>query len=241
MALYAIADLHLSTNSVTNKSMEVFGNRWTGYTDKLINNWNRLVTDEDTVVLPGDISWALTLTEALCDFQFIAKLKGTKLIGKGNHDFWWASLTKMNSFLADNQIDNIKFLHNNAFAVDEYIICGTRGWFYDEKQSGIPENTDYNKLVNREVQRLALSLEAGERLSQKTGYPILVFLHFPPVWGNFVCKEILDLLKNYRIKRCFFGHIHGGYDTPPAFNFEGIDFRLISADHLNFTPLYIPR
>lgn len=241
MALYAIADLHLSTNSATDKSMEVFGNRWTGYTDKLLNNWNRLVTDEDTVVLPGDISWALTLPEALHDFQFLAKLKGTKLIGKGNHDYWWTSLTKMNAFLSHNGIDRIRFLHNNAYTVDERVLCGTRGWFYDEKQSGIPADTDYGKLVNREVQRLALSLEAGARLSRENGCPILVFLHFPPVWGGFVCREIIDLLKSYRIERCFFGHIHGGYDTPAAFSFEGIAFRLISADHLGFTPLYIAR
>lgn len=240
MALYAIADLHLSTNAKTDKSMEVFGSRWAGYTEKLLSNWNRLVTDADTVVLPGDISWALTLEEARHDFEFLARLKGTKLVGKGNHDYWWTSLTKMNAFLAELGIDSIKFLHNNAYMADGRVICGTRGWFYDENQPGIPAETDYKKLVNREVQRLKISLDAGARLAADTECPMVAFLHFPPVWGSFVCREIVDLLKQYGVTRCFFGHIHGGYDTPPAFAFEGIAFRLISADRLGFTPLYIP-
>lgn len=239
MSLYVIADLHLSTNSKTDKSMEVFGSRWKGYTDKLKTNWNRLVTDGDTVIVPGDISWAMSLKEALSDFNFINDLKGTKLIGKGNHDYWWTSVSKMSSFLAENGINTIRFLHNNAFAIDNCIICGTRGWFYDERQSTIPQGSDYKKLVNREVQRLALSLDEGAKLAKGSGLPLLVFLHFPPVWGNFICREIVELLKSRGIKSCYFGHIHGSYDLPASFVFEGISFRLISADYLNFIPLHI--
>ena len=159
MALYTIADLHLSLGVGKEKSMEVFGRRWQGYTEKLEHNWRAIIEPEDDVVIPGDISWALGIDAALEDLRFIDSLPGTKYIGKGNHDFWWSTRKKLEDFFAAHGITSIRILYNCAYEVEDYIICGTRGWFYDDNLSGIPEGTDFDKLVNREAQRLKLSLD----------------------------------------------------------------------------------
>lgn len=234
MSIFTIADLHLSTNESTNKSMEVFGKRWKDYVEKLRRNWVSLVSPADTVIIPGDISWAMTLKEATQDFKFLDSLPGQKIIGKGNHDFWWATLSKIRTFFEENEIKTISSLYNNAFAVEDYVICGSRGWFNDEGLSGIPKNTDYEKIIHREVMRLKLSLEEGKQFSSELER--LVFLHFPPLFREFRCQELIDVLKEYGVTRCFFGHIHGCYDLPSRFEDDGITYELISADHLNFTP-----
>ena len=237
MSIYTIADLHLSINDQTNKSMEVFGARWNDYVEKLERHWRNTVNDEDTVVIPGDISWALTLDEAKQDLQFLNALPGKKIIGKGNHDFWWSTASKLHTFFKSNQFETISLLHNNAYKVDDKIICGTRGWFTDDSQQLTVSQTDYDKIINREVIRLELSLKQGIMM-QNAEQPeeILVFLHFPPVWGNFMCPEILDMLSKYGIKNCYFGHIHGGYNLPSVLYHNDIRFVRISADHLSFLP-----
>jgi len=238
MSVYVIADLHLSTNSNTNKPMEIFGKRWTGYTEKIISNWKSLITDEDTVVIPGDISWALTTEEALSDLALIDSLPGKKLIGKGNHDYWWSTSKKMHEMFDANHISTIELLYNNAYFRDGVIISGTRGW-YNDGSLKMPAGTDYNKLVNRENERLKISLNAAKSLQSLHGAEIIVFLHFPPVRGNFVCRQIVDTLHEYGVTRCFYGHIHGDYFTPQSSEFEGINYSLISADYLNFCPMPI--
>lgn len=237
MAIYTIADLHLSINDQTNKSMEVFGSRWNGYVEKLENHWRNTVKPEDTVIIPGDISWALALDEAKQDLCFLDALPGNKLIGKGNHDFWWSTASKIHAFFKENDIHTISLLHNNAYKVENKIICGTRGWFTDDSQQLTVSQTDYNKIVNREVIRLELSLGQGVAL-QSIDEPeeILVFLHFPPVWGNFICEEIVATLQKYGVKNCYFGHIHGGYSLPSVLYYNDIRFVRISADHLSFLP-----
>jgi predicted phosphohydrolase len=205
--------------------------------EKLKKNWNAVVTPRDTVILPGDISWAMTLSEATDDFRFLDELNGTKIVGKGNHDFWWATMNKVQTFFAENHIESIKCLHNNAFAAENFVICGSRGWFNDQSLGGIPENTDYEKIINREVMRLKLSLEMGKNYPKELER--LVFLHFPPLFKDFRCEEIIAVLKEYGIKRCYYGHIHGCYDQPSSFSDNGITYPLISADHLNFTPKII--
>jgi len=235
MALYTIADLHLSQNAGTNKSMEVFGRRWTGYTQKLQKNWNSLIGEEDTVVVPGDISWALTPEEALQDFLFLDSLNGHKILGKGNHDFWWATAKKLKAFFDKNDIRSIEILHNNAYEVNGTLIAGTRGWFNDGSLN-IPPGTDYEKLVNRENMRLEASISCAEALRKNRDLPIYTYMHFPLVWGDFICRPMLETLKRHNIARCYFGHIHGGYGIERVFSFEGIDFQLISADHLDFIP-----
>ena len=237
MVIYTIADLHLSINDQTNKSMEVFGARWSGYVEKLEQHWRNTVSQSDTVVIPGDISWALTLEEAEQDLNFLNSLPGKKLIGKGNHDFWWSTATKINTFFAGHNIDTISLLQNNAYKAENKIICGTRGWFTDDSQQLTVSETDYAKIVNREVIRLELSLKQGLKLQDPNDpEEILVFLHFPPIWGNFLCPEILDTLSKYGVKNCYFGHIHGGYNLPSVLYYNDIRFVRISADHLSFLP-----
>lgn len=230
MALYAISDLHLSTDDTTNKSMEIFGKKWLGYTSRLQKQWSAVVSAEDTVVIPGDISWATTLAEAECDFRFLDSLPGKKILGKGNHDYWWATAAKHDAFLKAHGFESISFLYNNAIRVGDVTVAGTRGWFQEDDK----EHGDTEKLIRRESIRLGLSLDSARKLC--CGTEILVFLHFPPVWKDQVCRPILDLLKQYGIRKCFFGHIHGMYSLPSQFEFEGITFSMISADYLDFLP-----
>ena len=158
MSVFTIADLHLSLNASTNKSMDVFGRRWQGYTEKLEKNWRAVVTDDDTVILPGDISWALSTEEAVADFAFLHSLPGKKLVGKGNHDFWWQTMRKLTAFTEAHHFDSISFLFNNAFPVENLIVTGTRGWFYDSSCDNIPPDTDFKKITEREAGRLALKI-----------------------------------------------------------------------------------
>lgn len=242
MALYTIADLHLSTLDSTNKSMEVFGSRWDSYTERLEKNWQRLVTENDTVVIPGDISWALSLEEATSDMKFIDSLPGKKILGKGNHDFWWCTMKKHREHFEKHNITTISFLFNNAYETDDFIIAGTRGWFYDEKASAnLPNKTDFAKLTAREEFRLQMSLNEASALREASGKEIIVFMHFPPVWGDEVCDGLISLLKKYGIKRVYFGHIHGNYSIPPKSEFEGIELNIISADYLAFIPKFVPK
>lgn len=246
MSIFVIGDLHLSTNQNTNKSMEKFGRRWLGYTEKLRRNWEAVVSPADTVVIPGDISWAMKMEEALSDFQFLESLPGTKLIGKGNHDFWWSTASKMNAFFEDNHIHSVQILNNNAYLVENQVLCGTRGWFLEEKQQVTVGSVDYEKIVNREVIRLKLSLDNAVNLQkeyeEKNGVkpPISVFLHFPPVWLDFVCRPFVDTLHEYGNPPCYFGHIHGVYNAPKSTEFEGIPLNLISSDAMDFSLYRLP-
>ncbi len=239
MSLFAIADLHLSSDG--SKSMEIFGPRWKDYQDKIKKNWCAIVNPEDTVIIPGDISWGMHLEDALQDFLFLESLPGKKLIGKGNHDFWWSTMAKMKALFAKHKIESIDFLYNNARRFEDCIVCGTRGWFVEENQQHTVGTTDYLRIVNREVIRLRLSLEEAKKLQpqDRPELPILVFLHFPPVWNGFVCREIIDVLKEYKIRSCYYGHIHGAYYAPRTQEFEGVDLTICAADYLNFAPMPI--
>jgi predicted phosphohydrolase len=227
MSLFAIGDLHLSFG--TDKPMDIFRG-WSGYVEKIESNWHRLITEEDTVVIPGDISWAMNLNSFRNDAEYLNNLPGKKIILKGNHDYWWTTLSKMNSFLAENSFDKIKIIHNNAICVGNIAICGTRGWFYDETQM-----TD-KKVLMREVGRLETSIKEAE----KTGLEPLVFLHYPPVYSDFECSEIMEVLQKHNIKRCIYGHLHGNavYKSIDGL-YKNINFRLVSCDYLDFTPILI--
>ena len=230
MAVFVIADLHLDTVTYE-KSMEVFGNRWQNYIEKIKNNWTRVVADTDTVIIPGDISWALTTEDALADIKWIDALPGRKLVMKGNHDFWWSTVSKMRKFFSENGVSTIEFLYNNAIELDNFIAAGSRGWFVDKTvQPQKSVNADYSKIVNREVIRLKMSLDEAKKLSEASGKEIIAFFHFPPVWSDFECEEILSVLKEYNISRCYFGSV---------FKWENIEFRMISADFLGFLPQII--
>ena len=227
MALFAIADTHLSFG--TNKPMDSFSG-WNDYVKRLEENWNKLVTDNDTVVIAGDISWAMNLDEARVDFDFLNSLNGTKIIGKGNHDYWWNTLSKMNAFLDENGFNTIKFLFNNSYDVDGVSVCGSRGWYFDS------EEAHDEKILAREVNRIKASIESSS-CDEK-----LVFLHYPPVTTQNSCDEIVGLLKEKGIKKCYYGHLHGeAAKYAMKETVEGISFELISADNLKFIPKLIKR
>ena len=229
MALYAIADTHLSLS--TNKPMNIFRG-WTDHMARLETNWRRLVAPEDTVVIAGDISWGMSLEEALADFRFLQGLPGRKLIFKGNHDYWWCTRRKMDGFLEQQGLDTLTIVHNDAVAVENtFAVCGSRGWFYDETE---PDN---QKILSREAGRLSMSISAAK----KTGLKPVVFLHYPPIFDGRECREIVDVLRCEGIDRCYYGHVHGaGIRQAFQGNWDGIQFRLISSDALGFCPLFVP-
>lgn len=234
MALFAIADLHLS--SVSGKPMDKFGPRWTGYMEKIHKKWNAVVSAGDTVIIPGDISWAMSLKEAEQDLRFIDSLPGNKILIRGNHDYWWSSVKKINDTIKALGLESIKIIQNNSLEAESCIVCGSRGWFTDRKLQTQEENHDYDKIVMREVQRIRLSGTEATRMFLKANKPVIAFLHFPPVYGEFVCRPIVDVLHECGISRCFYGHIHGDYYIKPSFEYENIKFEIVSADYLEFTP-----
>ena len=227
MALYAIADTHLSLS--TDKPMDIFRG-WTDYMQRLESHWRALVAPTDTVVIAGDISWGMSLNEALADFRFLHNLPGQKLIFKGNHDYWWTTRRKMDTFLLENDLHTLRIVHNDAVVVGDIAVCGTRGWFYDEEE---PDNA---KILAREAGRLATSIAAAKQ----TGATPIVFLHYPPIFDGRECTELLDVLKRENITHCYYGHVHSaGIRCAFQGEWEGITFRLISGDALGFCPLHI--
>lgn len=223
MALYAIGDTHLSLSS--DKPMDVFGGGWLGYVEKLKEGFAQ-VGPEDTVVLCGDLSWGMSLEEAREDFAFLNALPGRKVMLKGNHDYWWNTASKMNKFFQENGFDTLNILHNNCVLYGEIALCGTRGWFYEEDRG---EHSA--KVFNRELMRLEASLKAaGEREK-------LCFLHYPPLYQGYRCQEIIDLLHRYEVKRCYYGHLHGGSHRLAVCGVrDGVEYGLVAADYLSFQP-----
>ncbi len=224
MRLYGIADLHLSFGA--DKPMDIFRG-WENHAERLKENWESVVAAEDMVMIPGDISWALSLQQARSDFEFIHKLPGTKIISRGNHDYWFSTKTKVENALKEWGFDSIKILFNNCYEFGDYCLCGTRGWVNETGES------DDKKVLDREAGRLRLSLQEGV----KTGKEIIVFLHYPPIYGSSECYEILDVLHEFGIKTCYYGHLHGA-SRRYAIGGErdGIYYELISSDHLGFMP-----
>ena len=223
MALYAIGDLHLSLT--VNKPMDIFGPGWSNHVRRLEESFAGL-TPEDVTVLCGDTSWGIDLEESLEDFRFIDRLPGRKIILKGNHDYWWNTAAKMKRFFSERGMTTIDILHNNCYVYKDYAICGTRGWFYEEEQTGHNE-----KVLNREVMRLETSLKAaGDR-------PILAFLHYPPLYTGYRCPEMIRKLEEYHVLRCCYGHLHGPAHRRAVEGTVGqVDYRLVSADYLGFVP-----
>ncbi len=227
MALYAIGDLHLCLGAP--KPMDIFGGAWVGYMDKLRQGLS-CMTEKDTLVLMGDISWAMSLEEAAADFAFINAIPGRKLILKGNHDYWWATASKFEKYCSDHGFVNMELLHNNCFFYEDMAICGTRGWFFEEERSGQHDE----KVFKRELCRLEASLQAAGEARK------LVFLHYPPRYKGYECTEILELLKKYEVRRCFYGHLHGySHGLAQEGLWDGTEFRLAAADFLNFTPISV--
>ena len=224
MALYAIGDLHLSLGA--EKPMDVFGGAWEGYMDKLAEGMS-CIKPEDTTVLLGDLSWALDLAQAKEDFAWIDRIPGKKIILKGNHDYWWSTASKFYKFCEENGFSDQFILNNNHYEYGNIAICGTRGWFFEESRS----NDHDEKVFKRELIRLEASLQAAGDLEK------MVFLHYPPRYKGYECKEILELLNRYQVSRCFYGHLHGpSHGLAMEGLWDGIDYKLVSADRLNFKP-----
>ena len=224
MALYAIGDLHLSLGA--DKPMDIFGGNWLGYMDKLRQGLS-VIGPADTTVLLGDLSWALDLEGAKEDFRFLNEIPGRKIILKGNHDYWWNTVTKFQRFCQENSFSDLHILNNNHFAYEGVAICGTRGWFYEEEKSGEHDE----KVFRRELLRLEASLQSAGEL------PKLVFLHYPPRYRGYQCLEILELLTKYGVRACYYGHLHGAsHSLAMEGVWDGVEFRLVSADKLDFQP-----
>ena len=233
MALYTISDLHLSLG--VQKPMDIFGGKWQGYMEKIERNWRAMISPEDTVVIGGDISWGISLKESLPDFQLLSDLPGKKIIGKGNHDLWWSTVRKMKQFFADNNIKNIDFLFNNCFIYDNIGICGTRGWFFEENFKECHDE----KIFKRELIRLEASFKAAKAQGVEEIY---CFLHYPPIYTNFRCGEIIELMQRYGVTRCIYGHLHSDSLRYAITGMqEGIDFKLVSGDYIDFMPILLKK
>ena len=227
MALYAIGDLHLCLGAP--KPMDIFGGAWVGYMEKLAQGIQK-IRPEDTTVLMGDLSWALDLEHAGADFAWIDKIPGRKIILKGNHDYWWSTAAKFYKFCQQNGFQDQWILNNNCYEYDGWAICGTRGWFFEEERSGQHDE----KVFKRELCRLEASLKAAGDL------PKMVFLHYPPRYKGYTCEPILELLKQYDVRKCYYGHLHGAsHGLAQEGLWDGIEFKLLSADRLNFQPFCV--
>ncbi len=227
MALYAIGDLHLCLGAP--KPMDIFGGAWVGYMDKL-KEGIACIGPEDTTVLLGDLSWALDLAEAGADFSWIDRIPGRKIILKGNHDYWWSTASKFYKFCAQNGFKDQWILNNNHYEYNGWAICGTRGWFFEESRS----DTHDEKVFKREMMRLEASLQSAGDL------PKMVFLHYPPRYKGYTCTEIMDLFNKYGVQKCFYGHLHGAsHGLAMEGIWDSVEYRLVSADKLNFHPFVV--
>lgn len=228
MALYVIGDLHLCLGAA--KPMDVFGGAWVGYIDKLKQGLS-VIEPGDTTILLGDLSWALGLEDAKADFAWMNEhIPGRKIIVKGNHDYWWNTVRKFENFCRENGFEDFQILNNNCYEYEGLALCGTRGWFFEEERSGDHDS----KVFKRELIRLETSLKAGGEL------PKIAFLHYPPRYKGYECAEILELLKKYEVRQCFYGHLHGAsHSLAREGQWDGVDYRLVAADRLQFRPWQI--
>ncbi len=234
MAIYIIGDIHIGFS--VDKPMDIFGDQWENHSEKIRQNWLSKVNSDDTVIMPGDFSWSMSLEEAKSDFEFLSNLPGKKIMLKGNHDYWWNTVTSMNNFLKENEFENIYFLYNNSYFVENKVIVGTKGW------ATINYNSEDNyKILKRERARLKNSIE--DAIQKYGNYKeMIAIMHYPPFYKEEVNEEIdfIKLLKEYDIKRCYYGHLHGdSHKEALEGNIDGIEYKLVSSDYLNFDLLKI--
>lgn len=225
--IYALSDLHLTFQ--VEKPMDVFGSSWENYVERMEKNWRERVKETDTVLIPGDVSWATYLEQAEKDFRFIDSLPGTKYISKGNHDYWWETVTKMNAFLDAHKFSTLHFVHNSAFEAENAVVCATKGFDKDTEE----------RLKNRELIRLENSILAGKKLSEEK--PIIVMLHYPPFYKNGApITEITEMLEKYEVKTTIFGHIHNDNHACPINEVRGgVHYMLVSCDRIDFSPVRV--
>lgn len=230
MSIYAIGDLHLSFG--VDKPMNIFGDKWQNYEEKIKKNWTNQISENDTVILPGDFSWATYMEDTKKDFEFINKLPGNKILIKGNHDYWWSTIKKLNEFIENNNFTKINFIMNNAIECDEAVIVGTRGWAFSDTN-----NSD--KMTRREAARLELSIK--DALDKNTSKEIICVMHYPPITKNMVQNNeqspYIEIMKKYGIKTCIYGHLHGmSHNEAVEESINGVNLRLVSSDYIQFKP-----
>lgn len=230
MSIYSISDLHLSFG--TDKPMSVFGEKWTGYEEKLRKNWEAVIRPSDIVVLPGDFSWGMHLSETIQDFSFLETLPGIKILSKGNHDYWWETANKLNGFVKENGFESVRFLHNNTHFVGKIAICGTKGWSMNA------EGPDDARLYHREMMRLELSLDQA---MQEGAEEILLFLHYPPFLKTAPeHPAYFELIARYPVTTCAYGHLHGpGGQHAYKGDKNGVLYLPVSCDLVDFSPVLI--
>jgi len=228
MAIFAIGDTHLSFG--TDKPMDVFGGKWNEYVKKLRENWERVVSPEDSVLIAGDVSWAMNYNELLEDFKFLDSLPGKKYLIKGNHDFWFDTMKKNRDFTQSHDIKTIDFIHNDCVVIGDTAVCGTRGWFAPDQK-----NTAHDqKIYARELSRLKASLNAAKKTGKSD---IIAVMHYPPLYRTYECPEIMQMLSEYNVSTCVYGHIHStAVSNSIEGNFFGVEYMLVSADTLDFEP-----
>lgn len=225
MSIFAISDLHLAFDK--EKPMDIFGDNWKNHEEKIRRNWLETVKEDDLVLLPGDFSWALDLKETYKDFEYLENLPGKKILLKGNHDYWWNTLSKMRKYLKENNFNSIDFLCNNSYCYKDYIIVGTRGWINNDSEGDM-------KIINRELIRLELSLKDG---IQKYGKDkeIIVNMHYPPFFSIDEKHSFIELMKKCNVTTCIYGHLHGSnYQDIRKIDGTDITFYLVSCDYLQF-------
>ena len=223
MSIYAISDLHLSYE--TEKPMNKFGDIWNEYEEKMRFNWNKVVDERDLVLIPGDVSWATYLSDLSLDMKYIDDLNGTKVISKGNHDYWWETLNKLNNFKTANGFDSVNFIHNSCFEYGDYVVCATKGFDFNDSE----------KIVNRETERLKLTLQAGEL----TGKKIILMLHYSPFdKERKLYKGIKESIDKYKPLYCIYGHLHSyAHRFGVCEEIDNVKYQLVSCDYLNFCPI----
>ena len=233
--IYTIGDLHLGLS--VEKPMDIFGDNWKAHDEQIKENWLKTVKPEDTVIIPGDLSWGMGLEQAKADFEFVNNLPGKKILLKGNHDYYWATIKKMEEFLKANHFDTISFLQNNSYVVENKVIVGTRGWVTN------PESEDDYKILRRECERLELSIKDGlsklKQTANASDYEIIAFLHYPPFYREQNIPEEIDfrkILLKYGIKKCYYAHLHGHSHSEAieGMQQDGITYKLVSSDYLGF-------
>ncbi len=237
MAIYALADLHLSL-SVADKTMEVFGSSWDGYITKIKESWESMVTDEDTVLIPGDISWATYVEKGEEDFRFISELPGRKIMCRGNHDYWWTTIKKMEDFFAEKGFRNLELVRTNVIEADDCLISGTRGWMIESKEC--VEGTENKKIYEREKLRIKMCIEKLSEADPGHDRKRIMVIHYPPITSKMEYTEFAQMMAEGGIDICVYGHLHGkAHKKAFEGDFMGTRFVCSSADFVGFMPIRV--
>ncbi|MBH1989386.1 MAG: metallophosphoesterase [Myxococcaceae bacterium] len=225
--VWGISDLHLSFS--TNKPMDVFGHHWRGHADQMAKAWDALVSPEDIVLCPGDLSWAMRLEEAKADLEWIGARPGQKILGRGNHDYWWSSISKVRASLPSGCVA----LQNDCVDLGFTVVAGSRCW---AAPGGLDYSAQDQKIYERECIRLHLSLEAAQKIAK--GRPLIAAIHYPPFAANHGPTGFSELLEKYAVRLCVYGHLHGerSHRTAVQGEVRGVEYRLLACDFLKFSP-----